>query len=546
MIDFFTTKSGLPGIIVNGKKYHSVYDPEKEAERFIDHSFKKHTLEECTLNSALPTTVILLGEGGGYLVNAINKKYPFSRCITIFYSDKLYTFCKIKGSAAWHPSFRNSLENFLINQLNEFDLEGLHVVEWPVAASVFPEMSQTAKSTISQVIKELRGNLLTTIGMGKLWIRNSFYNCLHINSVYSGNPFPVNRPVVITASGPTLEETLTFLKSLRQHLFIVALPSSTPCLNANGIYPDMIIMTDPGYYSLYHLQWIKKKSVRLFMPLSAAAGIWRMPFKIFLFSQPAFFEEVLLSKLNLSVPSIPPQGTVAATAVQHALSMSDAPVILCGLDLCYDDIRAHARPDAFDVLLAVTASRFDPFYSQKYKRAFLFAPMVRKKLKIRTSLTLSTYEGWFSHCDAETKKKIIRFRPSPIQLDGIRTIESNSLTGLVRGKKGVAAQTEIMVNGYPDFNKRKRIVCNLLQSWISLCLNTASHIKKTSTLSMIFTNKEVFQLFYFIDLQHLRMIKQLIRTSGEKAGINSALTMCSNTETFLQKLLEKMILARGD
>jgi hypothetical protein len=541
MIELFTTKSGLPGIIVNGKKYHSAYDPEKEAERFID-----RTLDEQTLKEALPETIILLGEGGGYLMNAIKKKYPFCRCITVFYSDKLYDFCKMKGAASWHPSDGTSLESFLRNRVSECDLEGLHVIEWPVAASVFPEISQKITGIISQVIKELRGNLITTIGMGKLWVKNSFYNFLYLNAVYQGNPFPPDMPIVIAASGPTLEKAITVLKPLRQHLFIVALPSSVPCLHAYGICPDMIMMTDPGYYSLCHLHFTDNKSIRLFMPLSAAAGVWRMPYRIFLFSQPAFFEEALLSKLNLQVPSIPPQGTVASTAVRHALSMSCAPVILCGLDLCYDDIRSHARPHAFDALLALKSSRVNPFYSQKYKRAFLFAPQTEKKLKTRTSLTLSTYEGWFSHYDTGEKQRIVRFSPSPVHLNGIRTIDNDALAGLATGKESAAAGSELMVNGYPGFSERKQIACRLLQNWISLCHTIAARIKKSATPSMVFTDNRVLQLFYFIDFMHLCKLKQILRTRGEHAGIDTVTTMCHTTETFLGKLLDKIKNAGGD
>ncbi|MBN1698161.1 MAG: DUF115 domain-containing protein [Spirochaetales bacterium] len=566
MIEQVTTKSGMPGLTVNGRHYHSAYDPEKEAIRFIERTYNEFDSDDegilnvkaeargvndsCSGGASAgvrikagpsPQTVIVLGEGGGYLAGAVKKIFPAARCITLFYSDELFSLCGERGHVSWNPADGTNPEVFFRNQLGELDLGGLLVVEWPAAALCFPDMSRKVKDSLGQVIRELKGSLLTTIGMGRLWMRNSLLNFLHIEPVYTDNPYPENLPIAITASGPTLEKSIFTLKRFRDNLFILALPSSVPCLDAHRISPDMIIMTDPGYYSAYHLHWVKKEAVRLVMPLSAASGLRRMPFRFSFFAQPAFFEEALLAGVHPVFPKIPPQGTVAATAIQHARAASKAPLILCGLDFCYEDIRSHARPDAFDALLEDTADRFRPFHSEKFDRAFRFAPLVDKDNGTRTSRALSTYCGWFSSAGNEFSRGIYRLEPSAVPLPGISVIDRRSVGSLVAGKKRKRADHGRAARDYPSFSKRKKRICDLLAAWRAMCRLAESRIKKTRSLSALFTDTEMFHLFYFLDLRHLSSIKRAFSVNNEHEALETALSMCRDTDEFLEALHRKLL-----
>jgi hypothetical protein len=64
----------------------------------------------------------------------------------------------------------------------------------------------------------------------------------------------------------------------------------------------------------------------------------------------------------------PQRGTVSAAALDLGFFMSRGKVFITGLDLGHRDIRAHARPYAFDRLWEEGASRLNPAYHRHFVR----------------------------------------------------------------------------------------------------------------------------------------------------------------------------------
>ena len=157
-------------------------------------------------------------------------------------------------------------------------------------------------------------------------------------------------------------------------------------LAAHKLVPDLVLVTDPGYYSLVHLQSLKGQGLTIACPLSAVRGVGQLGAQIYLFRQPHFFEEAFLKKsLRKLPPLFPPQGTVAATALQLALGANGREIIFCGLDFCYEDFKAHAQPNLSQWLCQTLETRLSPVYDQLFKLAQNRAPQPQEAV-LRQSL----------------------------------------------------------------------------------------------------------------------------------------------------------------
>lgn len=361
MLEVFTSRSGSPSLKIDGVALHSPYDPAREAQRFA----------ESSLGPEPPSTVVILGEGLGYLTQWLSGAHPAARVLRVYYSTAVFHSSlplPLRHVDSWHPELGVSLAEFLRVRMTELDVEGLRIMEWPPAARLFPEQSRAANESVQQCLLELNGSLVTTMSMGRIWLRNSVANFLSLADVLQGAPCSPERTVVITASGPSLESAAPLLRDVRDAVDIWALPSSAPLLATAGLKPDLLVMTDPGFYAIHHLHHAVP-ACPVAMPLSAARGLWDLASRStdpalplpFLLAQPGILEEIFVRALGIPAPTVAPHGTVAATAIDLARIFTKAPVILAGLDMCTKDVMSHARPNEFELFFHQRSSRISPY-----------------------------------------------------------------------------------------------------------------------------------------------------------------------------------------
>ena len=173
MLEIIPTKTNLSTAVINGQALHSRYDPLKESQRFVNSS----------LSGEYPSAVIFLGTGLGYTASLIKETFPQVKLICIYYSADIFKESKRTPWLCWFPGAEITLLSFLRLNLKELELEGLRVLKWVPSECIFPEMAKTATTALQQVLKELRGSLVTTLAMGRRWIQNSFINFLSIERV---------------------------------------------------------------------------------------------------------------------------------------------------------------------------------------------------------------------------------------------------------------------------------------------------------------------------------------------------------------------------
>jgi hypothetical protein len=458
MVELFTARSGAPSLRVNGVALHSPYDPRREASRFVQE----------TIGSERPSAVIVLGESIGHVVEAVARLRPGALLLAAVYSAEIAAASTLRGLPSWHPGCPVAFDEFLRDHLAELQIEGLRVIEWPPSARAFPAVSRLANDAVRQVIQEMNGSFVTTVAAGRLWLRNCLANFIHVSGVVSGPLCPPGSAVLVAAPGPSLERAMPVLEELRRGLKIWALPSSCPALLDSGIEPDLVVLTDPGFYAMHHLQFAAPRCP-LAMPLSAARGSWELPSRppVVLLEQPFLAEKALLEAAGITAPVVPPHGTVAATAIELALASTRGPVIVAGLDLASVDLRSHARPNAFDRLLRLQASRLEPHESLSFHRAAAQGSVADgKSVGLRTTPALRTYAGWMGAGFNRETGRLHRFLPSAIDVPAMSPLDPAGLRALLSGLPQAPDTVPLEpAPGYPAESRRRQIAAEVLASW---------------------------------------------------------------------------------
>jgi hypothetical protein len=444
-------KSGSFTLYKDETALHSLYNPVLEAEKFIASLSLENRNYRC---------FILVEPGLGYMVPALEKQFPSAQVISLhcsaFFSSPKYTpYRRENGAASWSPGSDSSLEDFLESVIPDVAPGDIRLIEWrPAAAAYGKEFVEILSRTV-EVIRRRAANKATVRGFGRRWLRNSLRNLGLFTR--PAKPGRVNRPVLVSAAGPGLEKELPVLAALAaspSRPFFIAVSSSLPCLVSAGITPDLVVATDGGAWALLHLY----EAFRLFRgksfpaprgkdfpagkthaasvcfacALSAALPSQIGDYPALILADGSVWQRWLLGALALPFAAFPQRGTVSASALDLAFSLSSGPVYVSGLDLCHADLVTHCRPYALDRLRDEGADRLAPAYSGAFER----------EAAIRGSQALSVYASWF-------KTELAKYpRPLRVLTEGNRLgIPRASLPEEIRGSPKTevrAGETQVL------------------------------------------------------------------------------------------------------
>lgn len=346
---------------VPAERLHSRYNPRAEAERYID----------ALKIDAAAAYFILIEPGLGYLIPALRSRYAHSK-IVVLHADQRFRACAAEPPdvPVWYPGGGETVQCFLEREIPDAAASRIRIIEWRPSLSLYGESCLRLIAESAEFIKRADAGFRTASVFGGRWVRNFFRNLRLIRRVLRFRPMAA--PVIISGAGPGLETALPRIRAMGG-AFILAASSSVPALYAGGIRPDMVIGADGGSWALSHLYCLFRRS-GAGAPLLAAACSAALPSQcaalpVLALNDGSLWQSLVLGELGIPSVIIPQRGTVTASALELALTLSTGPVYLAGMDLSVRDIRTHARPYGFDHIFFGGASRLRPVYSQYFARS---------------------------------------------------------------------------------------------------------------------------------------------------------------------------------
>ncbi|MDR0315598.1 MAG: DUF115 domain-containing protein [Treponema sp.] len=381
----------------NFSRLHSRYNPQAEAERYIDALNLSGSIEY----------FILIEPGMGYLIPALQSRCKGSAIIALHADSRFREqSCSMEqavegaGIPTWYPDSGVSVQDFLEKEIPDVGAASVRMIEWRPSLAVYGETYLKLIHEAAEFIKRADASYRTTAAFGTRWIKNFFRNLRLIRSALLFKP--MDCPLVITGSGPGLEDAAAHISALQDCGFILAASSSLAALAARNIEPDMAISTDGGAWALLHLHSCFRQPViahnkdkisgrlpgglpSLAISLSAALPSQCADIPFLALNDGSLWQSLILNALGIPSLALPQRGTVSASALDLALALSRGSIYLAGMDLSVRDIRSHARPYGFDHLLYGTASRLQPLYSQCFTRSNA----------LRQGGSYAIYAAWF-------------------------------------------------------------------------------------------------------------------------------------------------------
>jgi hypothetical protein len=344
---------------------HSRYNPQGEAERYID-SLKP---------GGIVKYFILIEPGLGYLVPALQKRYPGAALIALHLDRAFESAARAAGIPAWFPGDGPGPQQFLEDQIPDTEARFIRIIEWRPGLRVYGEKYLRILEEAANFIKRIDANARTTRNFGKRWLKNFLKNLRLLD--FPLKPEPFDRPLVITGSGPSLEAVIPLIGDLKKTapLFVLAASSSVRALAWGGIVPDLVFSADGGGWALRHLYECFRLSKRDGPPPPLAANLCAaLPSQcaalpMVALNDGSLWQRMVLRGLGIPSLTVPPRGTVSAAALDLALILNRGNICIAGLDLSIRDIRTHVKPYGFDSLLWEGAFRLDPFYAKSFRRA---------------------------------------------------------------------------------------------------------------------------------------------------------------------------------
>jgi len=406
---------------------------------------------------------ILIEPGFGYLIPALQGRFKEAKIISLHIDKTFYVENKFQTDkvSVWHNTHNLSLQDFLENEIPELDASRTRIIEWRPSMKFYGEAYLKLLSQVVEFIKQADASRRTTSVFGKKWVRNFFKNITYINKTILYKQTEI--PVIVTGSGPSLENEIPVIRQMQDFCLIIAASSSILALENGGIKADIIIATDGGSWALKHIYPFfrtansmgENRLLRKHPPESAAESALAanlcaalpsqccsLPFLIL--NDGSLWQNIILHELALPSVMLQQRGTVTATAVDLALALSAGNIYLAGMDLSIKGIRTHARPYEFDHLFYNSALRLSPFYSQSFIRSGL----------IRDGGSMDIYAAWFRNQLAVWPKRIFYLTDTSGTLKDTPSIKQDVIKKTSGFFKTVHVNDNSVNNNGADFCKR--------------------------------------------------------------------------------------------
>lgn len=359
---------------VDGIKLHSAYSPDKEAERFVEQM-------ECPF---VPNFILITEPALSYCVPYLKRRFTKAKLCCIRYHDFFSPWDYLWDKVFYlHEENSSLLSQEIYDYMGEEGISSCVFASWNPSQKVFKTQSELAWREIKNSVVKSRTVLSTMTYFAKRWTRNALRFCLFSKKnayIQKGSC-----PVVVCASGPSLESSIPDIKKYRQNFFLLAVSSAVRPLIERNVIPDLILSTDGGYWAKQHLSFALKNDYEIPVALPLEAACYGDIFNqtIIPLSYGDGCGEALLDGCGYFKTKAYRNGTVSGTAASLALDITSGNVFFCGLDLSPSKSFCHTQPNE----LEETNSQKDYRISTRECR------LVPGSFE---SPSLNTYRDWFT------------------------------------------------------------------------------------------------------------------------------------------------------
>lgn len=316
--DVIKAKNGEETLLLNGNSIYSRYRPREDAYKWIENEFD--TTKKCYL---------LIGLGLGYhlekLVQLANGKVVY---IYYFEQEEKELYSKRVQKKLAHNIY---LVNHIANIKFDYSVQLLIPGVWIKALGI--------EHPLLPYLEDIKINQLTYQKSAVLMDINFNSNILFKDF----NPYPQfkKKQVALIASGPSLNETISWLKNIEDKIELFVVGSALKVLLANNIQPSAVIISDPKESIRKQLSNINIQCPLFYLSTANHETIKLHKGNRHILCQYGFWNAEKLAA-DTGLPCIETGGSVSTVTFSLLEYLGFETIYLFGLDLGFKGKQTHA------------------------------------------------------------------------------------------------------------------------------------------------------------------------------------------------------------
>jgi hypothetical protein len=227
----------------------------------------------------------------------------------------------------------------------------------------------------------------TRLHASHLFLANALVNAVfaeQINTLADYKDLYKNKPVLIVATGPSLNKQLDTLQKYKDHFIMIAVDAAVPILKKYGIVPQYVVSIDPKKRPYWQHNELDPSTTFLIELGCCPDVAWSSNHNYLVTS---CHQDVyrLMNALGVHVPLMKNGGSVATSAFNFAHFTGANPIVMIGQDLAWTGGKDHAE--------GYVSQYSQDILNARYERGFEVEGYDGNPVK--TEKQLLGYKTWF-------------------------------------------------------------------------------------------------------------------------------------------------------
>ena len=428
--------SGSSDSVVIHSRYHPIQEARQWAEEFV--------------GSGVSDRVLLVGGGLGYLPESLRKRSvqcEVIECLPDFEVPTELPICAERNRDAFlRVSPRDNLIDYM-GTLPAGVLNNAKILLHPGYEHILPE----PESFVDSLHVIARGQLRNIQSRWKLLdskLDNTKNSLPYLEKSYSVQSLfgcYQDKPGLMIAAGPSLRDSLEWLRDVQNRVLILCVDSAYATLHRAEISVDYVLTMDPQPENTIHIEATNADGA-LVASIAAHTDYfqWASDIPTYLFyqatddhgSSPTFPVVKWLKEESSGIGSLRSGGSVATTGIDLLNRMGCDPIGIVGVDHAFTNGRAMTAGSNRDRRFISRLNRFQSLAGQHISWIIQLRDAKGKQLKTvrsregRSVLTMDEYEvqnQWFEHAVHVIQRECLDLRADGLPMKGWTIIDDPRL-----------------------------------------------------------------------------------------------------------------------
>lgn len=319
--DVSAAKNGEATLQLNGISIYSKYSPNEDAVRWIK-----------TEVNPQADSYVLIGLGLGYHLKALSEVVGKKRITVYYFEPYEYELFKLHNKDVWWKQSNIQIMNELVNvNINE-RVQLLIPNVWLKAIG--------EKHALYELLDTIKVNQISYKRFAPQMTKNFEENSkLNDFSLY---PSRGSKVACLVASGPSLNETICWLKKINEQADIYAVGSALKKLLTNDIVPKAVVISDPQDNIIEQLQGTSYTGNLYYLSTANYKAVKVHKGSRYILCQQGYKDAELLARQE-NLPLLETGGSVATTTFSLIEMLGYDSVVLFGQDLGFTGDDTHVR-----------------------------------------------------------------------------------------------------------------------------------------------------------------------------------------------------------